>query len=74
MQLTLFESPPVSQEEIKICIDSTKKELSNVRRGLFRRYGELEEEISQLKRELAEIRDILGIVTKKKFSLPLFES
>ncbi len=62
-QQTLFDSPPMSQADIENCLVNTKKELGNVRRGLFRRYGEIEEEFSELKRELAAIKDLLGIKT-----------
>jgi len=61
MQLTLFESPPLSQQEFENYVRDTRSELTNVRRGLFRRYGELEEQISALKQEIAALRDILGL-------------
>lgn len=70
MQLTLFEKPLMSQADIEFNLEHTRKELSNVRRGLFRRYGEIEEEVFELRKELNALREILGLaeVENGKFS------
>lgn len=53
MQLELFEAP--STEELKVI----KTELSNTRRGLFRRYDELTKLYEKQKRDIEDVRRIV---------------
>jgi len=51
-QLTLFESCDHHEADLSLVVSDIKEELGNVRRGLFRRYGELRDEMRALRADL----------------------
>lgn len=56
-QSTLFELPP-SVYQLEKELQETKQELSNVRKGLFKRWAQLEEEIHMLRASVCELRGV----------------
>jgi hypothetical protein len=50
-QLTFFQET----EQLTFKLEKTNKQLNNVRRGLFKRHGELTKEISSLKDNLIKV-------------------
>ena len=50
-QLLLFEDA----EQLTLKLDKTAKQLNNVRKGIFKRHGELSKELSSLKENFIKV-------------------
>lgn len=58
-QLTLFEFPPPTLECLDEDMRHVKEQLANLRKGLFQRYDNLNQEISQLKADMRLVIDAI---------------
>ena len=57
-QLGLF---PPTNSDVVLELSVTKQQIANVRRGLFKRFGELNQEIIDLKDDVKRLSALLGI-------------
>ncbi len=60
VQLTLFEPPGMSMDDLEGCLVKTQDGIDSLRRGIFRRHGELTTQVAELRQEIAELRALLG--------------
>lgn len=58
-QLTLIEDRPKTVRDLEKELKETQDELKNVRRGLFKRYGDLIAELGLVKTELKNLQEKL---------------
>ena len=62
-QLLLF---PPSNEDLSLEISVTKQQVANVRKGLFRRYSQMYEEINKLQEEVKKLSEMIGEIDEAK--------
>ena len=51
-----FQEHPLSPAQLEMEVKETKEQINNLRRGLFRRYAEMEEELLAIREEIRAMR------------------
>lgn len=67
VQLTLFELPALSIEELSEDLASVKSQMGNLRRGLFARHEELSKELSSLRADINLLLNAIEGIERQTF-------
>ena len=65
-QLNFLDALPVTGGQLDQALAETRSQVDNVRRGLFKRYGELNNELDLLRDEIVSLRKQIEQMNKLK--------